>query len=208
MMNLLHMHFLFDTVTRVCERMHLLGYVFVFLFSFAESLAIVGSLVPGGTVVIISGFLTVNHCFNLSALIVLASLGAIAGDTVSFFVGTKGAYLFHDDNVWLKRSHLETAESFFKEHGDKSVFLGRFVGIIRPIVPFVAGLSGMSIRKFMVWNVTSGILWAVTHVMLGFFIGRAADSFVGVPKILAFSIVLTPIVIVVLWWRIKRSRSL
>lgn len=201
------MDIIFLTAARVCEQTHVLGYALVFLFSFAESLAFIGSFVPGGSVVVLSGFLTVHNCFNPLTLIICAAVGAIAGDTVSYFLGTKGTYLFHDDNVWLKRSHLDAAERFFEVHGDKSVFLGRFIGLIRPIVPFVAGLSKMPVRKFMLWNFTSGVLWAITHVMIGYFIGRAADSFGGVPKIVALLMVLVPIGIVALWWRINRYPS-
>jgi membrane protein DedA with SNARE-associated domain len=73
---------------------------------------------------------------------------------------------------------LQRGEAFFRRHGNKSVFLGRFMGPIRGIIPFIAGLLAMDKRAFLLWNVLSGVLWATAHVLAGYFLGNAAHGFV------------------------------
>ena len=148
----------------------------VFLFSFFESLAFIGFLIPGATAVVVFGFLSSQGYLHLGDLIWFAAFGAVLGDGISYYLGTKGTRFFKHENRLLKISHLETAQEFFKKHGNKSIFLGRFVGPLRAIVPFVAGLSKMNIKIFLFWNILSGFVWAIVHLLLGYFFGGALGA--------------------------------
>jgi len=155
------------------EHFRILGYWVVFLFSLLESLAFVGVVVPGALFVVFAGSLAAKGYFDLGDLIWFASAGAILGDGISFRMGKGGHIRFREGNRIFKPGLLEKGKEFFARHGGKSVFLGRFVGLIRAVIPFVAGLSGMEAKRFTLWNVASAILWAAAHLLAGFFLGQA-----------------------------------
>jgi len=149
------------------------GYWLVLLVSFLESLVLAGEIVPGAVLVVFAGFLSAQGFLDIGDLIWFATIGAILGDGLSFYLGTKGTHFFRSENRFLKSAHLERGERFFHKHGSKSIFLGRFVGPLRPIIPFVAGLSKMDKKKFLFWNIASAFLWSAFHLLLGFFFGGA-----------------------------------
>ncbi len=151
------------------------GYWLVLLIALTESLAFVGIIVPGAVLVIIAGFLSAQGYLDLGDLIWFAAIGAILGDSLSYWLGMKGTKLFKEESRWLKRAHLEKGERFFKKHGGKSVFLGRFIGPLRSIIPFIAGLSKMNEWQFLLWNIVSGFLWAIAHLLLGYFFSGALN---------------------------------
>lgn len=147
------------------------GYWFILLVSLVEALVIVGSFIPGALFVVFAGVLVSKGVYDLGDMIIFASVGAILGDIVSYYLGTKGIHLFKNENRFLKEDHLASGKQFFKKHGDKSILLGRFLGPLRSIVPFVAGLTGMNKKTFLIWNVIGGIAWAVSHILIGYFFG-------------------------------------
>lgn len=149
------------------------GYWLVLLAALLESLVFAGVLVPGSTLVVLAGFLSSQGYLDIGDLIWFATIGAILGDSISYYLGTKGAGLFRNENRWLKADHLERGKQFFHKHGSKSVFLGRFVAPLRAIVPFIAGLSGMKKSKFLFWNIISAFLWSASHLLVGYFFGNA-----------------------------------
>ncbi len=149
------------------------GYWLVLLVSLLESLVLAGEIVPGAVLVVFAGFLSAQGFLDIGDLIWFAAVGAILGDGLSFYLGAKGTHFFRSENKFLKAVHLERGESFFHKYGSKSIFLGRFIGPLRPIVPFVAGLSKMDKKKFLFWNIVSAFLWSASHLLLGFFFGGA-----------------------------------
>jgi undecaprenyl-diphosphatase len=162
-----------NSLVPTIQNLGVFGYWFVFFIALVESLAFIGSVVPGAVVIVGAGFLSAQGYFDLGDLIWFAALGAIIGDGISYWLGTKGTRFFRNENRILKLSHLEKGEQFFKRHGNKSVFLGRFIGLLRPIVPFIAGLSKMNKWSFLSWNIASAFLWAGFQLLLGYFFGGA-----------------------------------
>ncbi len=173
-------------------------YVMVLFLSFAETVAFVGTLLPGGMIIVAIGFLSVHSNLNVWWLIFFAGTGAMLGDTFSYWLGTKGKHWFRHENRFLKIAHLEKAERYFKKHGDKSVFFGRFIGFLRPIIPFVAGLSKMNLKKFLSWSIIGAFLWATSHIGLGYFLGLSFNE-LRIPKNIAFMFVSIPIIIIFIW---------
>jgi len=161
------------TLLPAIEHFRMLGYWVVFLFSLLESLAFVGVVVPGALFVVFAGSLAAKGYFDIGDLVWFASAGAILGDGISFRMGRGGHIRFREGNRIFKPGLLEKGKEFFARHGGKSVFLGRFVGLIRAVIPFVAGLSGMEAKRFTLWNVASAILWAAAHLLAGYFLGEA-----------------------------------
>ncbi len=149
------------------------GYWLVLLAALLESLVLVGVVVPGAVLVVFAGFLSSQGYLDIGDLIWFAAIGAILGDSISYYLGTKGTRFFHNENKWLKADHLERGKQFFHKHGSKSIFLARFIGPLRAIVPFVAGISGMKKRQFLFWNIVSAFLWSASHLLVGYFFGNA-----------------------------------
>lgn len=197
-----------STLLPAVEHLGLVGYWLVLFVSFAESLAFVGEVVPGGIVVVFAGFLSAKGYFDVGDLIWFAAIGAILGDSVSYWLGSKGTKFFSSESRLLKLSHLEKGDEFFRRHGNKSILLGRFIGPMRPIVPFVAGLFGMKKQSFLFWNVVSGFLWATAYVLLGYFFGGASDAITAWSTRAGYFALLILGVSLTLWFLIRKSRPL
>jgi undecaprenyl-diphosphatase len=150
----------------------ILWYFLVFAFSFLESLIIAGIFIPGSFFLIFVGFLLTKNFLSIPLIILLATVGAIMGDYISFSLGKKGTRLFKEENRFLKLTSLEKGKLFFKKHGGKSILIGRFTGPFRSIAPFVAGTFKMDFKRFLFWNVFSAVLWACFYLFLGLFFGE------------------------------------
>lgn len=140
----------------------------VFLIAFFESLALVGLLLPGAAMMFGVGAMVGTEALPLGPTLAWAALGAISGDGVSFWLGRR--YHMQLKVRWPLRNHpelIQRATNFFYRHGGKSILLGRFVGPIRPIIPAVAGMLEMPTRRFLLFNIISGILWAPVYVFPG-----------------------------------------
>jgi len=168
----------FDKLMIGIENLGHWGYFIVFGIALAESLAFIGLFIPGTVVTAAMGFLAFNGYFNMPLLLISGFLGAVCGDGISFYLGWHGSRFFNKSKKTgeIRDSFLEKGKSFFEAHGGKSVFLGRFVGPLRPIIPFVAGVTHMKIRRFLLWNITSALLWSVFYFYLGYFFGEVWAS--------------------------------
>ncbi len=155
------------------------GYPTLFLIAFVESVIIIGSFIPGSVGIIFAGFLAQAGHYSFWWLVLFAVLGGILGDWLSFYLGGKGENFFKSEARFLKKTHLERGKIFFEKYGDKSVLIGRFTGPLRPIIPFVAGLSKMNKRVFLFWNVVSSFIWILFHMSLGYFFGTSLNAIEG-----------------------------
>lgn len=190
---------LMDLLLPRLEHLPSLGYVAVFLFSFIESLAFVGLLVPGTIIVILIGaFAARSPVLDIVDLIWFAAAGAILGDALSFHLGRRGTRAFQPGSRWFRPHHLERGERFFSRYGAASIVFGRFIGPIRAVVPFIAGLGQMSAFRFYALNIVSGIAWAIAYLLLGYFFGhswQAIEAFSSragfvILAVVAFAVVL------------------
>jgi len=167
-------HYLKPVIDWLHVHPHWAGFV-TFLIALTESLAIVGYIIPGSVMMTAVGTLIGANIIPTWTTIIWAILGAIAGDGLSYRIG----HHFKDNirNMWFFRRYpqwLNKGEQFFNRHGGKSVFLGRFVGAVRPIVPLIAGMLRLESWRFFLSNVFSALLWAPAYMVPGVLIGAAA----------------------------------
>ncbi len=200
------MHFISHVLPAI-EHIGVFGYWVILLASFLESIAFVGVFIPGSIFVIFGGFLAAQGYLNFLDLVWFVAAGAILGDGLSYYLGTRGVRFFKAENRFLKISLLERGKNFFKRHGNKSVFWGRFVGPIRPIIPFVAGLSEMGAQAFLFWNITSAFAWSIVFLSLGYFFGNALSVIQTWVSKSSLFIIGVAIVCGLLWFAVKRSRN-
>jgi membrane protein DedA with SNARE-associated domain/membrane-associated phospholipid phosphatase len=149
------------------------GYLLVFIPVFLESS---GFLIPGETMALLAGFLSSQGFLEIGDCLWVIALGAILGDSLGYYLGKllgRGYFEKHHRLLFLKEKHIRTTEEYFHRHGGKTIFFGRFIGLLRVMAPFVAGMARMRYREFVVYNVTGGILWAVTFTLLGYFFGQS-----------------------------------
>ncbi len=153
----------------------------LFLIAFFESLPMVGLLLPGSTLIVMAGFLVVQGKGGLVSLMLAAALGAMLGDLLSFWLGGHfGGRLLAMKSFQRHRELIKQSERFFYNHGGKSIFFARFLGPIRGVTPFIAGLSKMSPRAMLLYAVISAALWGLCYPGLGYFGGASwqqAQSF-------------------------------
>ena len=146
------------------------GYLIVFLGVMLEG---VGLPLPGETVLIAAGALAHRGSLTLWETMVMGGLGAVMGGQAGYCVGRFGGRPFvlrWGRYVFITPERLGRAESFFERHGGKAVFLARFIAGLRVFGALVAGMSRMSWRKFTLYSVLGGLVWAAAAVALGYFL--------------------------------------
>ena len=154
------------------------GYYVLLLITFLETSAFLGFLVPGESMVVIAGLLASRGILELGDVIWVASVGAIMGDTVGYFIGHRfgeGFFLKYGKYFFLKKEYLDEAKGYFDKHGGKTVFFGRFMAWLRAFAPVVAGISKMHYPKFLFFNIAGGVAWAAAFSLLGYFAGNSWD---------------------------------
>ena len=148
--------------------------LFLFLVAFAESIPMIGLLVPGSTLVVFAGFLVLHGKCSFILLVIVTTGGALLGDLFSFWLGFHyGSKLLKLRSFQKHHNLVNRAEHFFVDHGGKSIFFARFLGPIRGITPFIAGLSGMSGRPFSSYALISAVLWGICYPGLGYLGGSS-----------------------------------
>jgi membrane protein DedA with SNARE-associated domain len=152
------------------------GYWALFLLVGAESL---GIPVPGETALITAGIYA-GHSHRLSPWLIfaIAAAAAIIGDNIGYWIGDKGGYRLarrYGHKVRLDERKLKIARYLFDRHGAIVVFYGRFVSVLRTYAAFLAGISKMRWRKFLVANASGGIVWAGVFTLASYLAGNALE---------------------------------
>ena len=153
---------------------HLFGYIVAFLAALLETVFAVGLFLPGSTMILFLGVLAAQGYLNIWILFLFAVIGAVLGDNVNYFLGRKyGTVLVNKDRWFLRKKYFLITKEFFKQHGVKSVFFGRFVPSIKEIVPIIAGSVEMPKKKFFFWNAIGALGWGTEWLLMGYFFGHS-----------------------------------
>ena len=154
------------------------GYVIVGLAVFLENSVGAGLIVPGETLVILGGFYARVGDLWLPLVTLVVVVCAIAGDNVGYLIGRRYGRRFlerHGKKLLVTPTRLEMAERYYEEHGGKTIFLGRFVPVVRSAGFIIAGTAQMPWRRFIVYDVIGATIWGVGHTMLGYFLGASYE---------------------------------
>jgi membrane-associated protein len=151
-------------------------YVVLFLIVFCETGLVVTPFLPGDSLLFATGALASmpGSPIELPWLMVLLVVAAILGDAANYAIGRRvGPMVFYKEDSWLlNRKHLLRTEEFYERHGGKTIFLARFVPIIRTFAPFVAGIGKMRYGHFATYNVTGALAWVLSFLLGGYWFGQ------------------------------------
>ncbi len=167
-----------------------------------------GVPLPGETALIAFGVLASQGHYSIEWVIAAAAAGAIVGDNLGYWlIGRIGGRALFARWQWLKRYAdrvLPRVEKLMKRHGGKTVFLGRFVSILRYTVAWIAGLSGMNWWRFLFWNAAGGIAWATAVGLLAYYSGRAAAT--AIQRYGLYGALAIAVMVVAGWLILRRAR--
>ncbi len=148
-------------------------YSILFAIIFMETGLVVMPFLPGDSLLFAAGAFAATGALNVWVLFILLFVAAVVGDSVNYWVGNRiGPRVFQEDVRFLKREYLERTQRFYDKHGGKTIFLARFIPIIRTFAPFVAGVGTMHYSKFIMWNVVGAFVWTSVFIFAGYFFGN------------------------------------
>jgi membrane-associated protein len=163
-----------DTLARLAGEYGPWLYLLLFVLIFAETGLVVFPVLPGDSLLFIAGTVVAVAGLNVHLLAGVLASAAILGDSVNYGVGHFiGPRVFQrPDSRWLKQAHLRRTQAFYQRYGGLTIIIGRFVPVIRTFAPFLAGVAGMSYRRFLSYNVVGGVAWIASLVYAGYVFGN------------------------------------
>jgi membrane-associated protein len=175
------MEFFWDLFHRIYDVEFLVrtgGLLALIIIVFTETGLLLGFFLPGDSLLVTAGIFAARGDLDLMILNTSLSLAAIAGDTVGYGIGARtGPKIFsREDSLFFNRKHLISAKEFYDRHGGFTIFIARFMPIIRTFAPVVAGVGAMQYRKFITYNVFGGIFWVMTTTLAGYFLGTMVPN--------------------------------
>ena len=171
------LHIVMNLDTQLAELVTSYGpwvYLILFLIIFAETGLVATPFLPGDSLLFAVGVTIAAGLLSQHWVLLLLAFAAILGDTVNYWIGHYvGPKVFKREKSWFfNPKYLFKAQRFYEKHGGKTIFLARFVPIIRTFAPFVAGVGTMKYSRFIQFNVLGGITWVAFFVYGGYFFGN------------------------------------
>jgi membrane-associated protein len=180
-------------------------YGILFFVIFMETGFVITPFLPGDSLIFAGGTFAALGSLNVWVMFFLLCVAAILGDTVNYWIGHylgDRAY-----NIkWIKREYLDKTHAFFEKHGGKTIFLARFVPIVRTFAPFVAGIGRMPYGFFIRWNVIGGITWVALFTFLGYFFGNIPFVRSNFEFVIIAIILISVVPIGVEWMKARREK--
>lgn len=165
---------------------HHFGLVALFLIVTAESS---GVPVPGETALVAAAVFAERGHLNIAAVIAVAATAAIVGDNIGYWIGRSGGRSVVERWSFASGS-LPWSERFFERHGPKTIFLARFIAVLRVTAAWLAGISRMHWWTFFFWNAAGGICWAALVGLVAYYVGQAAASAISTYGLIGGAVVI------------------
>lgn len=185
-------------------------YVLVGVSAFLETAAFLGFVAPGETMVLFGGVLAGEGTIELVPLIAIVWVSAMFGDLGAYLIGRRYGRDFllrYGARVRIGEPQVQVVERFFDRHGDLTVFFGRWIGVVRPLVPFLAGSSRLPFARFAAVDVVATFLWSAVLCVVGSVFWQNFDQVVGIVSRTLFIFGAVVVVVVVLSVAVATRRS-
>ncbi len=181
----------------------LIGYPGLFAAVFLESGVFFGFFLPGASMLFTAGLLASQGFFDVFILVPLLTLAAILGDNVGYWFGAKVGYrlFLRPNSRFFKHEHLERAKDFYDRRGGRTIFLARFVPVLRTFVPIVAGVVRMNYRNFIWYNMLGALVWGSGVTLAGYYLGAFPFVEKYFSVIVLCIIVITTVPLVLEYWK-------
>jgi membrane-associated protein len=184
-------------------------YAILFVVVFIETGLVVTPFLPGDSLLFAAGALAkLTGALDIKLLYLLMVIAAVAGDTANYWIGRfVGPKVFIHKSRLFKKEYLDRTQAFYEKHGGKTIFLARFVPIIRTFAPFVAGIGKMRYGYFISYNIVGGIIWPAVFLFGGYFFGNfkiVQENF----SLVAVAIILISVVPIFIEWIKSRKKKL
>jgi len=149
-------------------------HLILFCIIFCETGLVVTPFLPGDSLLFATGTFAARGELELTVVLALLSVAAIAGDTINYWFGfLAGPKMLERGKIrWVKKEYLDRTHQFYEKYGGGTIILARFIPIIRTFAPFVAGIGTMAYPRFLLYNIMGGTFWVVAMTLLGFFFGN------------------------------------
>lgn len=178
-------------------------YAILFVVIFSETGLVVFPFLPGDSLLFVAGALAAVGDMDVGVLMGVLTLAAVLGNSVNYAVGRYiGPRVFQwPDSRFFNRAALDKTHAFYEQHGGKTIVLSRFLPLFRTFAPFVAGVGAMSVARFTAFNVAGGVLWVVSLVAAGYWLGNIPVIRNHLTLVVLAIVALSLVPAVVGWWR-------
>jgi membrane protein DedA with SNARE-associated domain len=191
------------------------GYFVVGIATFLENSVGAGVIVPGETLVILGGVYAGLGDLWLPLVSAVAVFGAVLGDNVGYWIGRRFGRGFlerHGRRLFVTPERIAVAERYYASHGGKTIFLARFVPVVRSVGFIVAGVAHMEWRRFIVYDVAGALIWGVTHSVIGYALGASYERWARYSTTVGLILLIILLILVggskFLAWRRRTRREL
>jgi membrane-associated protein len=148
-------------------------YIILFLIIFFETGFVITPFLPGDSLLFVGGAAAAGGILDVWALILVIIAGAVLGDTLNYWIGNRiGLHFFLErfPNL-VQKEHIDRTYGFYEKYGGATIFVARFVPMVRTFAPFLAGIGTMQYHRFLFYNVLGAVAWALSLVLAGYYLG-------------------------------------
>ncbi len=203
---------LFTTVEGIKEIIGWGGLLILIVIIFAETGLLVGFFLPGDSLLVTAGFLSVPsqlQVLNLWEVILTLSIAAVVGDSTGYYIGKKAGHALYNrpQSRFFRRDHLLKTKAFYEKYGGMTIVLARFIPFARTFAPVVAGVGEMEYKRFLSFNIFGGIGWVVAMSLLGYLFGNIPFVQKHIEKAIVLVILISVLPVVIHVWKSRRSAA-
>ncbi|MFA4824216.1 MAG: VTT domain-containing protein [Methanoregula sp.] len=148
-------------------------YLILFCIIFLETGFVIMPFLPGDSLLFVAGAAAASGIMDLQWLFIAIILGAVLGDTVNYWIGNYiGLHVFLEKFPTLvKKEYIDRTYMFYEKYGGATIFVARFVPLVRTFAPFLAGVGSMHYSRFLFYNVLGAVCWTAGVVLAGYYFG-------------------------------------
>lgn len=182
-----------QNLTAVVSQYGVWTYFIIFFIIFFETGFVILPFLPGDSLLFVCGAAAAAGIMDLQWLIPAIIIGAVLGDTVNYWIGNYlGIHVFLERFPTLvKKEYIEDTYGFYEKYGGATIFVARFVPVVRTFAPFLAGIGSMNYRRFLFYNVAGGVAWSFAVVLGGYYFGKLEVVKENMSVLILFVILIT-----------------
>lgn len=205
-----------QNLVSIVQQYGIFTYLILFIIIFLETGFVIFPFLPGDSLLFVGGAAAASGILDLPIFILVIILGAVIGDTVNYWIGNYlGVHIFLERFPSLvKKEYIDRTYGFYEKYGGATIFVARFVPLVRTFAPFLAGVGSMQYRRFLFYNVLGAACWATGLALLGYYFGTLTVVKENMSLLIIAVILLTTGTLLYIlgsliktWWDARRSAA-